>query len=162
MPSTKTREVLFASRFTELRLIVDSTDYEWKGNRIHGETKGHTIEFHKGTFRTVDPVEIDFLREKIANGESNIREVPAQVPDPSSLLVELVDASEGRVREVLAAERDGWERPEILEVCEKRLATFGTDSYDAGEYESDDPEAPFGRKADGTPRKRAVPAHLRR
>jgi hypothetical protein len=159
MPEVKTREVLFASRSPEHRLVMEPGDYIWKGPRIQGEAKGKTIEFHQGVFRTSDPAEIEFLREKLVS-EPMIYEIPQEVPDPSSLLVELVDASEDRVRQILEAELDGWERPQIIEVCEKRLGAQTV--APSSEYESDDPEAPFGRKPDGTPRKRAVPEHLRR
>lgn len=162
MPATKSSTVMFASTNTEHRLIIKPSEYIWDGNRLRGETKSHTVEFKGGIYRTDDPVEIEFLRDKMKS-EPAIYEIPQEVPDPSPILVELVSASPGRVREILDLELEGWEREPVIEAAHARLATF-TDSP-ASLHEPApvvDQEAPYGRKADGTPRKRPVPPHLQK
>ena len=151
----KSSSVLFASKFQKHRLVMEPKDYEWKGPRIHGETRGHAIEFENNNYRTDDPAEIEFLRSKIVEG--NVYEIPEQVPDPSPILAELAVASEGRTRQILTEELDGWERDIVIRTCEAKLAG---ETVVAPLPEGDDPEAPFGRKEDGTPRKRRVPTHL--
>lgn len=145
MPATKSAEVLFASTFTEHRLVIDQKDHVWEGSRLRGETKGHTVEFHQGTYRTSDPVEIAFLREKMLT-EPAIYEIPQETPDPSSLLVELVSASVDRAEQILAEELEGWEREPVVMAAEARLESLaGAPAASA--------DAPFGVKADGTPKK---------
>lgn len=144
MPATKSDQVLFASTFSEHRLVIDPSEYVWEGSRLRGETKSHTIEFHDGTFRTNDPGEIAFLREKMQT-EPAIYEIPQETPDPSALLVELVSASADRAEQILNEELEGWERDPVIAAAHARLASFSQAPVVD--------EAPFGRKQDGTPKK---------
>lgn len=146
MPATTARQATFASRYRNHRLVVEPTDYEWKGNRIVGETKGHTIEFEDGLYRTSDPEEIAFLEAKSADGV--VYRLDEQSPDPSSVLVELVTASVERAQEILDLERDGWNREPVVQAAEAKLSAAPSNGT-SGEVD----DAPHGYKEDGTPKK---------
>lgn len=126
MPSTKTRAVTFHSIHESHRLVIpgEQRDYNFVNGRIMGETKGHTVLFDRNLCITSDPVEIGYLRSRIENGDSDIREIDPIVPDPSAVLAELATASADRTREILAAELEGWERPVVVETCERKLASM--------------------------------------
>lgn len=154
MPS---KTVLFTSTLAkEHRLVMDQKDYIWKGPRVQGETPGHTIEFQNGVYRTDDPSEIEFLRAK-QEYDGAVMEIPEQVPDPSPVLAELATASTERTEEILREEHEGWMREIVIRTCEAKL---GGEPYSPPIPEGEDPDAPFGRKADGTARLRRVPAHI--
>jgi hypothetical protein len=123
MPSTKTRAVQFMSKYAQHRLIMVPKDYNWQHGRVQGETPGHTIEFEQGRYTTDDPAEIEFLRTKVDG--ATIYEMSPVVPDPAALLAELATASADRTREIQSAELEGWERPVVLETCERKLASMG-------------------------------------
>lgn len=154
MPS---KSVLFTSTLAKKhRLVMDPKDYTWKGPRVHGETPGRTIEFDKGIYRTDDESEIEFLRAK-QEYDGTIMEIPEQVPDPSPILAELAVASPDRTQQILDEELGEWNREIVIRTCEAKL---GGEPYVPPVPEGEDPDAPFGRKEDGTPRKRRVPTHL--
>lgn len=124
---TATKTVTFHSTIESHRLVIPGhqKDYEFVNGRIMGETKGHTIEFTKHLKVTEDPLEIDYLRSRIAEGDPHLRELEVQVPDPSPVLAELATASADRTRELLAEELEGWERPVVIQTCQAKLASVG-------------------------------------
>jgi hypothetical protein len=126
MPSVQTETVTFHSDSEKHRLVIPGyqKDYEFVHGRIMGETKGHTIEFENHLKVTSDPVEIDYLRERISKGDPKLREMAVQVPDPSPILAELATSTADRTREILSAEREGWGREVIIETCERKLASM--------------------------------------
>lgn len=118
-----TQMVTFTSRFGNHRITMEAQEPQYVGNRYTGESEGKAIVFTNGMYSTSDETEIEFLRERIAKG-TQIFEIPAQVPDPSDTLVELVTAGPERTAEILAEEQDSWQREKVIDVAREKLALF--------------------------------------
>lgn len=126
MSQTLQKEAVFMSRILHQRvvLIPGRTVYNAHGQEV-GTEPGITAEFQNGRYATSDPEEIELLRRRMAAPDGPaIWEVDplSLAPDATELLMSLVGADPATIAAVLAEERAGYERPSVIEACERALS----------------------------------------
>jgi len=122
----------FASARAELVIVERTARPIWsEGIRI-GTEPGKYHEFQDHRCRVVDQQSIDFVRDQIKNGLEAWELNADDVPTSSELLRELVLADVERVRDILAAEVAGPNRPEIVDTAREVLKRAGVSEKKVG------------------------------
>lgn len=118
----------FVSQRSELIVIERPSVPVWDGGRQTGTTPGKYHRFNDHQLTVEGQKSVDFLRERMkADDSPGIYEMDgaSDVPLSIELLRELATAEIPRVREILSFEREGPNRPEIVETCETIIERAG-------------------------------------
>lgn len=171
-------QLLFMARRSELRLTLKSR-YPIRGphGQIEGMTQGQYVGFRDGVFRcpsegtvtlvdTLDGGEAEIEAEELVrrlkthrlfgNPEEGFWMVDPVAPPPSKeemkTLVRLAQrANVAGLEELLAQERDGWNRPDFIEAAEDALQVSREVAADlAAEAEREVVEAPTPKRQQRT------------
>ncbi len=142
MPHTQVKPVTFASRVREQSVVMEPQEPVFAGQRVIGQTPGKRIQFENGTYTATTQEEIDFLRSRMTDpGGADLWEIGTPVPDPQDTLVALATADYEEILEILEAEREGHQRPVVIDTAEAILAKI------AEHQAEEEPEPPKKAKA---------------
>lgn len=114
----------FASRRASLIVVERTAQPQYEGGRLVRTLPGKYHEFADHHARIEGQKSIDFLRERTkAVDAPEMWELDASdVPDTIELLAELATADIARTREILAAERAGPNRDQIVATAQAVLS----------------------------------------
>jgi hypothetical protein len=114
----------FASRRASLLVIERTATPQYEGGRLVKTLPGKYHQFADHHAQIEGQKSIDFMRDRIKAADApEMWEVDASdVPQTTDLLAELATADVARVREILAAEKAGPNREQVVGTCEAVLS----------------------------------------